>query len=120
MSGEAGEAGEAEEAVCRRGGAGRGVQYLVVPGLVATPVQQPFFYSDGAGLQRGIGELEVGLRRRARALRARGRATSGTQVSASATADPGVAVWPTTRPATVYISSPHSYLRAFSILLEFI
>ncbi|KPI95806.1 hypothetical protein RR46_11519 [Papilio xuthus] len=26
-------------------GAACGVQYLVVPGLVATPVQQPFFYS---------------------------------------------------------------------------
>lgn len=51
--------------------------YLVIPGLVATPLQQTLFNSDGAGLQRGVRELEVRLRRRARALRALGRATTG-------------------------------------------
>lgn len=51
--------------------------YLVVPGLVATPLQQSFFNSERAGLQRGVRELEVRLRRRARALRSLGRATTG-------------------------------------------
>lgn len=58
--------------------------YLVTPGLVATPLQQALFYSDGAGLQRGVRELEVRLRRRARALRALGRATTGAPVRLAA------------------------------------
>lgn len=57
-------------------------QYLVVPCLVATPLQQALFNSERAALQRGVRELEVRLRRRARALRALGRATIGPQVSA--------------------------------------
>lgn len=60
--------------------------YLVVPGLVATPLQQPLFNSERAGLQRGVRELEVRrLRRRARALRALGRATTGHQLVSSPT-----------------------------------
>lgn len=50
--------------------------YLVVSSLVATPMQQPFFNSERAGLQRWVRELEVWLRRRARALRCLGRATT--------------------------------------------
>lgn len=65
----------------RGGGGGGGAVYLVVPSLVATPLQQPFFNSGGAGLQRGVRELEVGLRRRARALGRLGRATTGRNVS---------------------------------------
>lgn len=60
--------------------------YLVVPGLVATPLQQPLFNSERAGLQRRVRELEVRrLRRRARALRALGRATTGHQLVSSPT-----------------------------------
>lgn len=85
--------------------------YLVVPGLVATPVQQPFFNSDGAGLQRGVGELEVGLRRRARALRAQGRTTTGAQVSRGRTplsAQRPHALARSSGPAP--LTSPHSTL----------
>lgn len=67
------------EARVARGCSWRAGGYLVVPGLVATPLQQPLFNSECAGLQRGVRELEVRrLRRRARALRALGRATTGT------------------------------------------
>lgn len=58
------------------------VQYLVVPCLVATPLQQALFNRERGALQRGVRELEVGLRR-ARALRraAARRATHTTLVS---------------------------------------
>lgn len=63
------------------GSGARAGQYLVVPCLVATPLQQAFFNSERAALQRGVRESEVRLRRRARAPRGLGRATIGPQVS---------------------------------------